>query len=329
MRRIFRARLAALSAGAILILGSPGCGHRAESQESASTPTVAVRAQAIEEQLFPDLLTAQGRWRSSGEITLNAPFAGTIDSLSVQIGDRVEKGRVIGRLITRESQAALRGAELLVREARDEAARREAERASALAGRDLIRVPLTAARGGRVIRLAARSGSEVAESAEILALVPADAIIFEAHVGAADAPRLRVGQKAVVNEQSGGQRTATVTRILPAADAGDQSTIAWLSPENPNSSPEIDRFAVAVITAGPPRRALAVPDSALVQDDLTGETRVALVTPASQAVWVKVGLGLRAGGWRELITPALAPGSMVITDGQTGLPDSTRVKLGS
>jgi multidrug efflux pump subunit AcrA (membrane-fusion protein) len=319
----------ALGAGTILILWSPGCGHRADSKESVETPMVTVRAQAVTERSFPDVVTAQGRWRSSGEITANAPFAGTVDTLCVQLGDHVGKGQLLCRLITRESQAALRGAELLEREAHDTASHQEAARARELAHHDLTRVPLTAARDGVVIRLSARGGSEVAESAEILALVPEEAIVFEAHVSAADSPRLRVGQKAAITEQGRPERPATLQRILPAADPGDQSTIVWLGPEGRGSRPEIDRFGTSVITTGPPRRAPAIPDSALVQDDLTGETRVALITPDSRASWVRVTLGLRADGWHELKTPDLAPGSMVITDGQNGLPDSTRVKPAS
>ncbi|HVN75301.1 MAG TPA: ABC transporter substrate-binding protein, partial [Thermoanaerobaculaceae bacterium] len=75
---------------------------------------------------------------------------------------------------------------------------------------------------------------------------------------------------------------------------------------------------------GEARRALAVPDSAVVEDDLTGETRVARVE-RGVAVWTPVTLGLAEGGWHELRAPALAAGTVVVVSGQHGLPDSTHV----
>ena len=67
--------------------------------------------------------------------------------------------------------------------------------------------------------------------------------------------------------------------------------------------------------------------SALVEDDLTGEYRVARVDSSGVAIWTVVQLGLAADGWHELLGPALPPGTGVIVDGQRGLPDSIRVRV--
>jgi multidrug efflux system membrane fusion protein len=310
---------------ALLLLA--GCQHSDPPPESAGAPTVSVRARATESRSFDDTVTAEGQWRSSGEIVIAAPFAGRVDSLGVQLGDRVAAGQVLCRLITREAQATLRGAALLAAEAHDATTQAEAARAAALARRELVRVPLTAPRPGIVVRLDATTGGEVAESAEILALLPSDGIVFEAHVRAADAGRLRIGQTASIAGEGGPSRAATVQRVLPVAGAGDQSTLVWLRPVSDGAPPELDRFGTAVITVGPPRRALAVPDSAIVQDDLTGETQVALINAAAQAIWTPATLGIGANGWHELTAPALAPGSLVVIEGQRGLPDSTRVRI--
>jgi len=89
----------------------------------------------------------------------------------------------------------------------------------------------------------------------------------------------------------------------------------------------LGRFGTAAIEAGAEHRAVLVPDSALVEDDLTGEIRLARVAPGSIAVWTPVRLGAAQPGHHELLAPALPPGTAVLVRGQRGLPDSTRVRV--
>ncbi len=333
--------LAGLAAAALAAASAAGCARRAEKEEGggaagASAPVVVtVRARAVAERTFADVVKAPGQWRVSGEIDVTAPFAGWIDSLTALPGDRVTKGQVVCRLITRESQAAVRGAMLLGERASDAAARAEAERALALARRDRVRVPVAAPRSGTIVRVSAPPEGEIAESAEIFALVPSDGYAFEARVSAADASRVRAGQEATIDDTGhpatngdAGRpvRRAAVARILPTAGEGDQTALVWLRPKPGGDAPDIGRFGTATITVGAPRKALAVPDSAVVQDDLTGRTSVAVIGADGRAIWTPVTLGLAAAGWHELKAPALPAGALVVTEGQRGLPDSTRVK---
>ena len=119
-----------------------GCARHGESDDenAGGAAVVPVRTAAVEERTFTDLLQAPGQWRSSGDVVVPAPFAAVVESLGPRPGDRVAAGEPLGVLLTRESRAALRGAELLAREAREPAARAEAERALALAQRDILRV---------------------------------------------------------------------------------------------------------------------------------------------------------------------------------------------
>ena len=307
-----------------------GCGQRTEADspaESRAASAVRVRTRAVETRVFPDELSVPGRWRAGGEAVLAAPFAAVVESIAVLPGDAVAAGQALAWLDTRESHAALRGAESLVRQARDAAARQEAAQAVELARRDLVRVPVRAPRAGVVLRRSVEPGTLVAESAEILAITPLNALVFEAHVPAALRPRLRPGQQAVIACSGEPPRNATLERILPAASEADQAVLAWLVPA-PGAGPRpfLDRFGTATLQLGPPRRGLAVPDSAVVEDDVTGEKRLARVSPDGRAVWVPVTLGLRAGGWTELQAPLLTEGTPVIVEGQHGLPDSAKVQ---
>jgi hypothetical protein len=331
----------------ILALGLAGCQGRtgaaeksaAGAQSEAGSPAATgaeadaggalVRVRAVELRRFEDAVVAPGQWRSAVEAVLSAPAAGTLDSIGVRPGDRVRAGQVLGWLITRESQASLRGARLLQEHAVDAVSRAEAARALELVRRELVRVPLTAPRSGWVTRNPAAAGGELAADAEILAVTPQDGIVFEARITPSDAAHIRVGQQAVVSAKDEAARKALVSRLLPYAGEGDQSFLFWLSSDDVEPS-LIGRYGEARIAWGPARTAPAVPDSSVVEDDLTGASSIDLVLADRRAIHTEVGLGGRsADGWREVLRPALTPGALVLTDGQRGLPDSIRVRWGS
>jgi len=303
-----------------------GCGARTESEDAAMTPRAVVRVGTIARQSFEDAVTAPGQWRSAGDVVIAAPFTASVESLAPRAGDFVEEGQRIGSLITHESRATLRGAELLVQQASDAQERAAAERALALARHEIVRVPLQAPRSGIVTHRAAEEGSELSDGAEILTLTPRAAIVCEVRVPADVAGRVRPGQRATISEAGVPARMATVQRVLPAAGAGDQTTLVWLAPSGPGATPGLDRFATATIELGPPRTATSVPVAAIVQDDLTGTARVAVVAADSTVRWTDVVLGAQAQGVRELKRPPLAPGTRVVVEGQRGLPDGTPVK---
>jgi multidrug efflux pump subunit AcrA (membrane-fusion protein) len=304
-----------------------GCSRHAESGEDAATPAavVPVRTAAVEERTFTDAIEAPGQWRSSGDVSLPAPFAAVIESLEPKLGDHVAAGDTVGMLVTRESRAALRGAELLLREAHDPAALTEAERAAALARRDLVRVPIVAPRAGVVTKRDAEPGGEVGDGAEVLAITPVEGIVFEARLPAGAAQLVHAGMTGLVRTSGEPDHEVRVTRVLPAASTADQATLAWLSPVG-GPTPLLDRFGTAVMTTSGARRSPAVPEAAVVENDLDGSARVVVVAADSTATWTPVKLGARAEGWRELLDGTLVPGALVVVEGQRGLPDRTRVK---
>ena len=325
------ARRASMALGPTLALAwlASGCGGRSRALGAGddAAPTASVDVRRVETRIFPEAVRAPGQWRSADELVVAAPFAALVESLAPRIGDRIERGSTIGWLETRESLAAVHGAESLLRQAADSTARAEAKLALTLARRDLLRVPLVATATGTVLRRAAEPGAEVAEGTELLAIVPDGAVVFEAHVPLAAADRVAIGQPAHIVMEGGAATTATVQRRLPNASSPDQSALVWLSPGPQAPRDLLDRFGTAAIQIGPPRRSPAVSDSALVEDDLTGEYRVARVDSSGVAIWTVVQLGLAADGWHELLGPPLPPGTRVIVDGQRGLPDSIRVRV--
>jgi len=309
----------------LLLVLAAGCSRGSGEEAQSEGAPVPVRMMGLEKRLFHDVLSVPGQWQSGSELIINAATAGQLEDLRVAVGDRVTVGQRVGTLIPRDSWAGLQGAMILVREAHTPTERADAQRALHLAERDLVRVPLVAQEAGVVIRRSAEPGSSLAEAAEIVAIAPWNTVVFEAHVPAATAPVVRPGQLAQVEVPDEAGRAAKVERVLPMAAEADQTILVWLKPGVLSPLPQLDRFGTAVITLGPPRTALAAPDSAVVEDDLTGEHRVAVVSAQGVLAWRRVAIGVAENGWREVSAPDLAPGTRIVTQGQRGLADGTKV----
>src|SRR5205085_5529075 len=125
-----------------------------------------------------------------------------------------------------------------------------------------VRVPLVARQAGVVVRRSVEPGTQVAEGAEIVAIVPWKALVFEAHVMPGQSPRVHAGQSAVVREPDLGSWSAVVDRVLPEADPADQTTPVWLRPVTLQPVPALDRFGSASLTVGTPHVGPAVAGSA-------------------------------------------------------------------
>jgi len=313
----------AIIIAALLAVGT-GCGHSGGDESQGAKPVVPVVVRRLEQGTLRETVKTSGQWRVADSVTVFAPFRAYIETLRPHAGDPVTRGQTIGMLVTYESRAAVRGAEILVQQARTASEREEAESALRLAKRDLVSVPLLAPTTGTVLRRSVEPGSEAAEAGELLTIVPLGSVVFEAHVPRADAARVTTGQHAQVG-MDGSSVIATVERRLPQASEGDQTALFWLAPGVRAPFGVLGRFGNATIETGAAHEAILVPDSALVEDDLTGEIRIARVVPGSIAVWTQVRLGNGDEGHHELLAPALPAGTPVVIQGQRGLPDSTQV----
>ena len=157
--------------------------------------------------------------------------------------------------------------------------------------------------------------------------MPRGGLVFEAHVPAALVARVRAGEDAEVIDAANSPRAARVKRILPTVDSTDQAALVWLAPIAVDPEPALDRFAKARIVVGPPRHALAVPDSALVEDDVTGEQRIAVVGADGRAAWMRVTVGADEGGWARAGRAGTRRSTRVVVRGQRGLPEHARLSI--
>jgi multidrug efflux pump subunit AcrA (membrane-fusion protein) len=69
-----------------------------------------------------------------------------------------------------------------------------------------------------------------------------------------------------------------------------------------------------------------VPAGAVLRDDVSGVTQVAVVSEG-KVHWVQVTTGVAQGGRIEIVAPLLEPGTVVVVQGQVGLPEGAQVAV--
>ena len=299
-----------------------GDASRAEATPSLPTP---VRVAAAEKASLSLFVSGPGKTAALAQQKLRAPFSGTVTELSAFDGDRVRRGQRVGTIVARDSEAALSGAREMLRQAATDAQRSDAERAVALAEKNLVRKPLTVSSDGTVISRAASSGDRVSEDQEILTISEAGSTVFLADIAQSDLPRIRPGQKASIQIAGETRPVSGIVRsALPAANPNDSTAPVRLDLAGPARRLPPGIVGTARLLVGERPDATVVPDAAVLRDDVTGVARLALVA-GNRAHWVEVQTGLTQGGRTEILSPALPPGQSVIVSGLVGLPEGKLV----
>jgi multidrug efflux pump subunit AcrA (membrane-fusion protein) len=328
VKRVWAVKLALLGAGLL-----PACsGTKAESAggtadssgaaDSAGTPVQMAR---VERMTLRTIVTGPGRTAALQEERVRAPFVGTLTSLTVTVGDRVRAGQEIGSIVAQNSEAALRGAQAMLQSAHTLAERADAERAVALAEQDLVQTPLRVSRPGVVTARSAAVGERLSEGDSIVSVAGSGSIVFIAEISQSEAGRVAAGQPVEVDLAAAPRPLGgTVHGTLPADTAG--SVALRVRVDLPTASPlSVGLFGTARVVVDERRNVPAVPRAAILRDDITGITQVAVVTPGGRAHWLEVATGVSDSGWVEIVRPPLDPGTRVITSGQVGLPTGARV----
>lgn len=333
-------RRAAGAATAALVLSmSAGCRQdapagvegRGHAVPAAATP---VRAVPVGTADLDRIVSGTGHTVALVQQRVRPPFAGVLTELLVLDGDRVRRGEILGSIVSRDSQAALEGAREMVREARTPREKADAERAVALARRDLVLAKLESPADGSVLSHTANSGDRVTEDQDILTLSAANSLAFQADVPQSDLSRVRAGESAVV-ELSGrpASLSGAVHDVLPSANAVDLTVPVRIDLPETRPPLPVGLFGTAKIRIGSDLHATVVPSAAVLRDDITGKSRIAMIEVPGEgkgpphARWKEVTTGLVQSGLVEILAPPLPAGTRVIVAGQVGLPDGAPVAL--
>ena len=296
----------------------------ANDDAASGTP---VKTAVVASATLQVLVSAPGRTDALEQQKVRSPFDGVLVDLSVQNGDRVRTGQVLGHVVSQNSQAALVGARAMRQSARTATQKVDGGRAVKLAEQSIVKTPLRAPEAGVVVAHGADEGALVTTHEDIVSLAAADSIVFVGEVVQNDLPRIRPGQHALI--QLSAQKEAidgVVHVVLPAASAKDLNSPVRIDFAPQKAPTAIGLFGTAQIVVAEHANARVVPEAALLRDDVSGVSRVATVGSEGKAHWLTVTPGIQQNGRVEIVAPTLADGTRVIVAGQVGLPEGTAVR---
>jgi RND family efflux transporter MFP subunit len=321
----------------LLFASIAGCSssRSAEEGNSSISPIVAVKVAEIKSADIPVTLTALGKTNALREEKIFSPITGKILSLKALENMPVHKGDVIATIRTKESQAAIDGAEILIRSATTDQQRSAAERALLLADSTQTVVVVRASSEGIVSVRNVSEGELVNEGAELVSVVDLWTLEFVADAPVQELAKLHTGQGAKVRLAAlpNVELRSTVYAINSQTDPESQTATVHLRfADLPQQTSRLLRTGMAgsaQITIAIRRNALLVPRTALLRNDETASYSLVTVSADSLSKTIVVTVGVMTDSLAEVSAEGLAAGMSVIVEGHYALEDSTRVTVTS
>ena len=189
-----------------------------------------------------------------------------------------------------------------------------------------LHAPLT----GEVTAVGASAGETVDTATKILTITNLDRLQLLLSLPAADASRVRAGQRVMFTVESlpGRAFQTAVNRVGVQVDPVSGTIPAFAVIANPGHRLRDDTTAQAIVLTEQRAGALTVPQSAILTDPDAGKPSVMVVGTDEVAHVTAVTLGLTTGG-RVEIRSGVTEGQRVAVSGQYGLPDGTKVSTGN
>ncbi|MCX6143843.1 MAG: efflux RND transporter periplasmic adaptor subunit [Ignavibacteriales bacterium] len=314
-----------------------GCGKKSGSEDEGggerAKATVAVKATTVRRGDMDVIIRATGKVDALRKQKLFSPVAGRVTSLMALEGISVKPGDILAIIQTKESQAAIVGAESLVRSAKTDEQKAEAQRALEMAKSSENSIALRASVSGIVSTRSISEGELVAENAELFTVIDLATMMFVADVPARDLPSLVLGQRCSISLQAFGGRllSAEVEAVNPQSDVMSQTVKVRLKllTEDPAKRKllKTDMTGDVTITTGVLKGVFIVPKAALLRNDESNSYTVVTFTPDSLSVSVSVEVRGMTDSTVAIVDHILKEGMNVITEGHYALADSTRITV--
>jgi membrane fusion protein, multidrug efflux system len=343
-------RLAAFVLGGVLVLAT-GC-DRGSSAESAPTPPkpdpITITTAPVATRMVERTVSVVGTLTANQQADVASEVEGQVTHIDADLGDRVEKDRVLARVRSDVLEAKLGEAEasydkavadeararplrddkiisvqeyeqvrtaLAVAKARREQLRIELERAS-------IRAPFDGWVASRMVD----AGNYVRPGTVVFRVVQDDPLKFRGEIPEREVPSVHGDEpvRVAVDAFPGEQFLGKVSRVGAASNTQARSLAFEAIVPNADHRIRPGFFGRADIVVRKDERAVAVPRSAVTT--FAGVTKVFVVEDGvarERAVVVGVDLG---DGWVEIVE-GVSRGMVVATSGVSRLADGTEVQV--
>lgn len=320
----------ALACLVAIIMAGAGCRRgtaidQGENRASAVAPVLSVTAVPVAVGSMHSELDLIGITAALRHVTLRAPTNGRLVEFSLQSGDRVAKGEVVGHIVNRELEAAENGLAAAQKIDPDEAGKlRASVRPYTRDAGIAVRAPADAIVSQRLV-----SSSQIVAYLDPLAdLIDPKSIYVEAQVPIDAQSLVRPGMPAVVTSpiQPDTEFPMQVVAMVPTFNLDSETSPARLQFTGEKKIMVAGAAVRVHITTQLIADALIIPDAAVFEDAVTDRYYVFVAGADGRAHRVPVTLGIREPD-RVQVTQGLKAAEMVITSGGYALADGLKVKV--
>lgn len=342
---------AALAAAAVTVAvvarNADGKVQPGKKKDDAAAALAPVEVTVVGRGDLSTWLEASGTLEARNSAMLVAERAGRVVALHAEEGDRVAAGTLLAQLDDADARLAVQRHEVEFETARRDAERgrqmraqgylsakemddlelrqRSAEVALAQARLDLTRTRIAAPFPGRVTLRNVNLGESVPVGKECFRVEEFSTLRARVYFPERELARVRVGQPAeVALEGSPGRpHAARVALVNPAVDGTNGTFKVTLELPNPDGTLRPGAFAQVRLRTGDVSGALLIPRRGVITQD--GESFV-FVARGDSAVKVPVTVGAEEGE-RAQVVKGLAAGDSVVTVGQGGLKQGSKIRV--
>lgn len=327
--------------------GSPTAPGSGGSPGGSAPPAMTVRVAEVKSAAMREDVTAIGTLLANDSITIRSEVDGRITQIHFREGESVAKGSKLVSLNATEIEAQLKAAQaettlnrtrltraedlfgknFISGQALDEAREHlnqsvaRTDEIQARLDKTLIRAPFQGVVGVRQVSVGAyvNKGQDIARL-EGIGTLKVDFRIPEMFAG-----RLKPGQavKVSVDAFPDEQFDGEIFAIEPSVDEQTRTVLLRARVPNPKARLKPGMFARVALLLGMREAAIIVPEQAIVP---RGQDFFVFKVADGKAKFTKVELGLRRPGEVQ-ISKGVAPGDVVVTDGQLRIKDGASVKV--
>ena len=312
----------------IFIASSLIAGCSSNTKELPALPVVVqVKIDSVRSGNIEQTVNATGQTSIQKIFQITSPLTGVIVKFNYFNGDVIKKGEEICLIRTKESQAAITGAESILSEALTTKQKSEAKTALEKARNSSNELKITAPFTGILIKKMKNEGEVTVEGEQIGSLINDASIIFIANVPAASISRIKKGEKVNLKfaTSEGKEFSGIIKTIEPSVNIADQTIPVQIQFDGRNKIFEDALFGEASIFTNILSNQLIVPIKAVLHNDEDNTNSVYLVNSDSIAYSVNVKVIQKGDSTAAIFSPSIKKGMPVIVEGSYGLPDSTKV----
>jgi membrane fusion protein (multidrug efflux system) len=331
-------------AGVLIVRNARGNGKKKDDKAGPSAAPVEISV--VARGPISTWLQTTTTLEAQNAAVLVARGQGEVVALEAEEGQWVEKGAVLARLQDTDARLALERAEVAAQMARRDADRgrqlgergflstkdlddldlklRSADVELAQRRHDLEEMRVVAPFSGRVTDRMIQLGETVMPGRECFRLVDVDPMLARVYFPERELSRVRVGQTAQleVDAHPGREIPARITLVNPVVDRSNGTFKVTLEVRDRDGLLRPGSFARVRIRTGEFGDALLIPRRATVNED--GEDFV-FVARGDTVARVPIRVGAISGDTSQILA-GLSPGDSIVTVGQGGLKQGSRVK---